>query len=66
MKSEFITGLQNYSILCTYSGGYTHCLNPLNTYEYLMQQENSWRVQLDEKGNVIWVSGDKILTRQPA
>ena len=34
--------------------------------EYLMQPENSWRVQLDEKGNVIWVSGDKILTRQPA
>jgi len=34
--------------------------------EYLMQPENSWRVQLDEKGNVIWVSGDKILKRQPA
>jgi len=34
--------------------------------EYLMQPENSWRVQLDEKGNVIWVSGDKILNRQPA
>jgi len=34
--------------------------------EYLMQPENSWRVQLDEGGNVIWVSGDKILTRQPA
>jgi len=34
--------------------------------EYLMQPENSWRVQLDEKGNVILVSGDKILTRQPA
>jgi len=34
--------------------------------EYLMQPENSWRVQLDEKGNVIWVSGDTILKRQPA
>jgi putative cardiolipin synthase len=34
--------------------------------EYLMQPENSWRVQLDEKGKLIWVSGDKTLTRQPA
>jgi putative cardiolipin synthase len=34
--------------------------------EYLMQPENSWRVQLDEKGKIIWVSGDKILKRQPA
>ncbi len=34
--------------------------------EYLMQPENSWRVMLDEKGNVIWVSGDTILGRQPA
>jgi putative cardiolipin synthase len=34
--------------------------------EYLMLPENSWRVQLDEKGKVIWVSGDKTLTRQPA
>ena len=34
--------------------------------EYLMQPGNSWRVQLDEKGNLIWVSGDKILERQPA
>jgi len=34
--------------------------------ECLMQPENSWRVQLDEEGKVIWVSGDKILKRQPA
>ena len=34
--------------------------------EEFMQPENSWRVQLDEKGEVIWVSGDKILKRQPA
>ena len=34
--------------------------------EYLMQPENSWRVQLDEDGQLIWVSGDKILKRQPA
>ncbi len=34
--------------------------------EYLMQPENSWRVQLNENGKVIWVSGDNILTRQPA
>jgi putative cardiolipin synthase len=34
--------------------------------ENLMQPENSWRVQLNENGKVIWVSGDIILTRQPA
>ncbi len=34
--------------------------------EYLMQPENSWRVQLDEDGKVIWVSHDGTLTRQPA
>jgi putative cardiolipin synthase len=34
--------------------------------EYLMQPENSWRVQLDEEGKLMWVSGDKILRRQPA
>ena len=34
--------------------------------EYITQPENSWRVQLDENGNVIWVSGDTVLTRQPA
>ena len=34
--------------------------------EILMQPENSWHVQLDDKGNVIWVAGDKILKRQPA
>ena len=31
-----------------------------------MQPENSWRVQLDEEGKLMWVSGDKILRRQPA
>ena len=34
--------------------------------EKLMQPENSWQVQLDENGKLIWVSGDEILTRQPA
>jgi len=34
--------------------------------EYLMQPENSWRVQLDEDGKVIWVSHDGTLRRQPA
>ena len=34
--------------------------------EYLMQPENSWRVQLDENGKLIWVSYDGTLTRQPA
>ena len=34
--------------------------------EYLMQPENSWRVQLDEDDKVIWVSYDGTLTRQPA
>jgi len=34
--------------------------------EYLMQPENSWRVQLDKDGKIIWVSGDKVLKRQPA
>jgi putative cardiolipin synthase len=34
--------------------------------ENLMQPENSWQVQLDQDGKLIWVSGDEILTRQPA
>ena len=34
--------------------------------ENLMKPENSWQVQLDENGKLIWVSGDEILTRQPA
>jgi len=34
--------------------------------EYLMQPLNSWRVQLDESGQVIWVSHDGTLKRQPA
>jgi putative cardiolipin synthase len=34
--------------------------------EYLMQPENSWQVRLDEDGNVIRVSHDGTLTRQPA
>ena len=34
--------------------------------ENLMQPENSWQVQLDQNGKLIWVAGDEILTRQPA
>ncbi len=34
--------------------------------EYLMQPENTWQLQLDKDGNVIWVSYDGTLTRQPA
>jgi len=34
--------------------------------EYLMQPENSWRVQLNEDGKVIWASHDGTLKRQPA
>ena len=34
--------------------------------ENIMQPENSWRVQLDQNGKLMWVSGDEILTRQPA
>jgi len=34
--------------------------------EYLMQPENSWRVQLNEDGKLIWVSHDGTLKRQPA
>jgi putative cardiolipin synthase len=34
--------------------------------EYLMQPENSWQVQLDEDGQVTWISYDGTLTRQPA
>ena len=31
-----------------------------------MQPENSWQVQLDQDGELIWVSGEETLTRQPA
>ena len=34
--------------------------------ENLMQPENSWQVQLDPDGELIWVSGEETLTRQPA
>ena len=34
--------------------------------EYLMQPENTWQVKLDDEDNVIWVSYDGTLTRQPA
>jgi len=34
--------------------------------KYLMEPQNSWRVTLDEKGKLIWVSHDGTLTRQPA
>ncbi|MBW2613128.1 MAG: phospholipase D family protein, partial [Deltaproteobacteria bacterium] len=29
-------------------------------------QENSWDLQFDDDGNVIWVSGNVVLTSQPA
>jgi len=31
-----------------------------------MLPENSWRVELDPKGDLRWVSGSEVLTRQPA
>ena len=31
-----------------------------------MQPENSWQVQLDQDGELIWVSGEETLTRQLA
>jgi putative cardiolipin synthase len=31
-----------------------------------MQPENSWNVQFDKGGNLRWISGDEVLTRQPA
>jgi putative cardiolipin synthase len=34
--------------------------------EFLMEPENSWRVETDENGKLIWVSSDGTLTRQPA
>jgi putative cardiolipin synthase len=34
--------------------------------EYLMAPQNSWQVQLDDGGNLIWVSHDGTLNRQPA
>ncbi len=34
--------------------------------EFLMEPENSWRVETDESGKLIWVSHDGTLTRQPA
>ena len=34
--------------------------------EFLMQPENTWQVQLDDGGNLIWVSYDGALNRQPA
>jgi putative cardiolipin synthase len=34
--------------------------------EDLMRPENSWQVKFDDKGQLIWQSGDDIKTRQPA
>ncbi|UCD79595.1 MAG: phospholipase D family protein [Desulfobacterales bacterium] len=34
--------------------------------EELMQPENSWRVKLNDQGQIIWQSGEDIRTRQPA
>lgn len=34
--------------------------------EELMQPQNSWQVKIDDKGKLIWQSGDDIRTRQPA
>lgn len=34
--------------------------------EELMRPENSWQVKFDDKGQLIWQSGDDIKTRQPA
>lgn len=34
--------------------------------EELMLPENSWQVKFDDKGNLIWQSGQDIRTRQPA
>lgn len=31
-----------------------------------MRPENSWNVRFDADGDLIWVSGDEVLTRQPA
>jgi putative cardiolipin synthase len=31
-----------------------------------MSPENSWRVELDPEGELRWVSGDQVLTDQPA
>ena len=34
--------------------------------ESYMEPQNSWRVRMDDKGNIVWESGDEILERQPA
>ena len=34
--------------------------------ESYMEPQNSWRLRVDEAGNIVWQSGDEILTRQPA
>jgi len=31
-----------------------------------MHPENSWRVEIDPEGDLLWVSGAETLTRQPA
>ena len=34
--------------------------------ESYLEPQNSWRVRMDAAGNIVWQSGDEILTRQPA
>jgi putative cardiolipin synthase len=29
-------------------------------------EDNAWHLKLDEDGNIIWVSGNVVLTSQPA
>jgi putative cardiolipin synthase len=46
------------------SPGLAHAL--AQRIEADMQSDNSWRVELDENGNVFWQAGDVRLERQPA
>ena len=34
--------------------------------ESYMEPQNSWRVRMNKEGDIVWQSGDEILTRQPA
>ena len=34
--------------------------------EGALQPENSWRVKLDDKGRLIWVSGETVIRKEPA
>jgi putative cardiolipin synthase len=37
-----------------------------NEFETGLLPENSWQVQLDDKDRLIWISGDKIIRKEPA